>query len=466
MNARSILPLPLLLLCAACSRDEAADAAAPKRVVFVLVDTLRYDHVGRSGDPRGLTPRLDALADEGTWFPHAMAASSWTRPSVASIFTGLHPGSHRVEGNEDALPAELPTLAQLLAASGVTTLAVSANANGGGAFGFDRGFREFRVPLERRGYPDDVTKIPGDVVVAKGLELLEDVGEDESFFLFLHTIDPHDPYLEHPGLLDRPMPAGRYTGARTDLRLLDAATLAGEPLDETDLARVRWYYEGEVRFTDQCIGMLLDALAARGWLDDTLIVVTSDHGEELWAHGRRGHGYTLYQEMVHVPLVLRYPPAMGRSGTVSTGLAHHVDLMPTVLAWFGVPAPAGLAGADLWPRIADAARHPGPAAVISQLAPRTGRFPTAARECVTDFRTKLIFAHDDVETRFDLAADPGEHHPLAGGDGGVAAADLRRFLADLLAAISRTRAEGVRIPWEQLGDSARGDLQALGYAGD
>lgn len=455
----------LLLALAACGRAD-GPAEAPKRVVFLLVDTLRYDHLGRSGDARGLTPRMDALAAEGVWFPRAQAASSWTRPSVASMHTGLLPGSHRVEGDDDALPAEIPTLAQLLAASGVTTLAVSANANSGRAFELDRGFREFRVPLERRGWEDDVTKIPGDVVVAKGLELLDEVGDDESFFLFLHTIDPHDPYLDHPGLNPRPMPEGRYTGARRDLRVLDAAALAGKELDERDLDRVRWYYEGEVRFTDRCLGELLDALAARGWLDDTLVVVTSDHGEELWTHGRRGHGYSLYQELVHVPLILRFPPALGAGGRVCETLAHHVDLMPTLLAWYGVPAPVGLPGSDLWPRILDAGRHPGPDAVISQLARRTGRAPTRARECISDFRSKLVIGHDGAEEWYDLAADPQERRDLSAAADEGAFARLRGLLAATLAEAARLRAEGVRIPWDQLGDSVQAELRALGYAGD
>lgn len=453
----------LALVAAGCGGAEAP--AGPKRVVFVLVDTLRYDHVGRSGDPRGLTPRMDALAAEGVWFPRALAASSWTRPSVASMFTGLHPGSHGVEGNDDALSDEVPTLAQLLAAHGVATLAVSANAQSGRAFGLARGFRDFRVPLERRGYEGDASKIPGDVVVAKGLELLDGVREDESFFLFLHTVDPHDPYLAHPGLLDRPEPEGRYVGSRRDIVQLDRAALAGAELDERDLDRVRWYYEGEVRFADQCLGELLDGLAARGLLDDTLVVVVSDHGEELWAHGRRGHGYSLYQEVVHVPLILRFPPQLGVGGRECASLAHHVDLMPTLLAWYDVPAPRGLAGADLWPAIVDAASHPGPATVISQLAQRTGLAPTRARECVTDFHSKLIVGHDDKVEWYDLAADPRELDDRASA-GEEPPRALRGALAAALAAVARARAEGVTIPWEQLGDAARADLQALGYAGD
>jgi len=431
--------LAVAALLVACSHADDAIApaayAGPKRVVFVLVDTLRYDHVGRSGDPRGLTPRLDALAAEGVWFPHAMAASSWTRPSVASIMTGLHPGSHRVEGNDDALPPEIPTLAQLLAASGVTTLAVSANANGGRAFGLDRGFQQFRVPLERRGYEDDVTKIPGDVVVAKGLELLEGVGADEPCFLFLHMIDPHDPYLEHPGLLERPMPDGNFTGARRDLKLLDAAALEGEELAERD------------------------------WLEDTLVVVTSDHGEELWSHGRRGHGYTLFQEMVHVPLILRFPPSLGIRDRECAAMVHHSDLMPTLLAWYGVPAPEGIAGADLWPAIMDRARHPGPASVISQLGARSGRWPTRARECATDFRQKLIVGHDGGKEWYDLDEDPRELRELSAA-GAEPPAHLSQALSAALDAVARARAEGVRIPWEQLGDTVRSELEALGYAGD
>jgi choline-sulfatase len=455
--------LAAALLAASCARGPSAAAdGAPKRVVFVLVDTLRYDHLGRAGDPRGLTPRLDALAAEGAWFPHALAASSWTRPSVTSMFTGLHPGSHGVEDGDDGLAPDLPTLAQLLAASGVNCLAVSANANGGRAFGLDRGFAEFRVPLERRGYPDDFEKIPGDVVMKKGLELLEQVGERESFFLFLHMIDPHDPYLEHPGLLGGDGPPGRFAGSRRDLKRLGTTDPAA--LTEDDYERIRWLYAGEVRFADQCIGELLDALAARGWLDDTLVIVTSDHGEELWNHGRRAHGQSLYQELVHVPLILRPPPALGLGGRTVERLAHHVDLMPTILSYFGVPAPLGIAGADLMPAVAGAA-HEAPAYVVSQL-----QHEGVTLECATDFRLKRILEPEPAtgaprEELYDLAADPGEHAPLQDPPP-VRFAALREFHAGMLDQIARARVEGVTLPWTELGEEVRAELAGLGYAGD
>ena len=446
-------------LLAGCARAPQTDAAPVKRVVFVLVDTLRYDHFGRAGDPRGLTPRLDALAEEGAWFPRALAAASWTRPSLASIFTGLHPGAHGVEDGHDALPPELPTIPQLLSAAGMTCLAVSANANGGPAFGFDRGFDRFRVPLERRGYPDDFAKIPGDVVVAKGLELLAEVGDQESFFLFLHLLDPHDPYLEHPGLLNTPEPDGRFQGARQDLRRMDAEDPSA--VTEQDRDRVRWLYSGEVRFADECIGRLLDALAARGWLEDTLVVITSDHGEELWNHGRRGHGHSLYQELVHVPMILRYPPALGLGGRSVASMAHHVDLMPTILNYCGVPVPEGLPGRDLRPAVADAARASGPGYVVSQL----NHFGVTL-ECVTDFSLKRIMDPTSAqEALFDLRVDGGEQHPLP-DPAAAGAAALRQFHAAILEQIRRSRAEGVRPARPELGADVRAELAGLGYAGD
>ncbi len=326
----------------------APDSIPPVRgALLIVVDTLRADHVGAYGSGRDLTPQMDALASDALVFRNGVAASSWTRSSMASIFTSQYPTAINVLGRTDTLSDDLETLAETLTSSGVVTLAVSTNRNAGAAFGFRQGFERFehRFKLPRRGYPGGAQMVPAEGVTEAALRLLDEVPPGQPFFLFAHYIDPHEPYLEHPGLLAEPEPPGRFNGSTAELKQLDA--LPPRERTRADVARIRHLYAGEVKYCDVWLGALVDGLRERELLDDMLVVLTSDHGEGLWDHGRRGHARDLYEEMIQVPFIVRFPGAAAIQPARIEGFVSHIDIAPTILGAFGLAIPGEYQGRDL-----------------------------------------------------------------------------------------------------------------------
>ncbi len=327
----------------------AADEPLPpvRGALLIVVDTLRADHVGVYGSGRDLTPHMDALAADALVFRNGIAASSWTRPSIASMFTGQYPTSIAVLDKTDALDDELETVAETLTAAGVVSLGISTNGNSGKKFNFHQGFARFEHRLPRQpGYAAGHPMVPAEEVTRTALELIDGVGQGAApFFLFAHYTDPHAPYIAHPGLLSEPEPPGRFNGSRIQLDQLDALDAHQRTAEDVD--RIRHLYAGEVKYCDVWLGELFGGLESRGLLDDMLVVLTSDHGEGLWDHGARAHGRDLYEEMIQVPLIVRFPRASGIAPATIEAFAHHIDIAPTILGTFGVPLPSDYQGRDL-----------------------------------------------------------------------------------------------------------------------
>lgn len=345
-SSRGLLPAALVAvstLVPACAPEDAAPTA--RGAVLVVIDTLRADHVGVYGAPADLTPHIDGFAQDAVVYADALAASSWTRPAVASLFTGRYPAAVDMLTKQDALSDEIETLAEQLSGAGISCQAVSTNGNAGRSFGFAQGFEDFHDALPRIGYPDDVQVTPAEEVTTKALDVLDGLPAEAPFFLFLHYVDPHAPYLPHPEQRASEAPPGRFDGSRARLNALD--NLSDADRTSEDEARIRHLYAGEVRYCDAWIGTLLDELSQRYDLDELLVVITSDHGEGLWDHGLRGHGQDLYEEMIRVPLVVRFPSGRGPGHGRVDGFVNHVDVAPTVLAAFGLEAPAIMQGRDL-----------------------------------------------------------------------------------------------------------------------
>jgi len=336
-----------------------ARTRAPARAaILVLVDSLRADHVGAYAG-LALTPRIDELAAHGSVFRSAYATSSWTRPSVASLFTSRYPSALGVEAKLDALPPAAPTLAETCRAGGVVTLGVSTNGNAGSQWGFDRGFSSWLHPEEKHSYPDDFGMVPAEVVTREALGLVDAVPAGSRFLLFLHYTDPHDPYLPHPELTRSEPVAGRFDGSRRELSRLDA--LDPDQRTAADEERIRQLYAGEVRYVDTWIGQLLDGLSERGLLSEALVVVTADHGEGLFDHEARAHGRMPHEEQIRIPLIVRFPAAWNVPPGVVERTASLLDVAPTVLAGLGLPSDAGHKGRDLAPCALDAGCPDDPA---------------------------------------------------------------------------------------------------------
>ena len=357
----------------------------PRGAILIVVDTLRADHVGAYGATSNLTPRLDALASRALVFRNAVAVSSWTKPSVASMLTGRYPTSIAVLTEIDAISEEVDTLSEMLAPAGVRSFAISSNGHAGVDYGFGQGFESFDTDLERVGYPSGKRQmVPAEAITRRALETVDGIGDEDPFFLFLHYTDPHSPYLPHPGLLDEEEPAGRFTGSQKDLKLINAQN---DEHTETDRARIRYLYAGEVKYCDRWLGELFDGLEERGLLDDVLLVITSDHGEGLWDHGARGHRQDLYEEIIQVPLVVLFPPRLSPRPQQVDAFASHVDIAPTILGALGLTPPEHLQGRDLGAAVRDGTIAPRGDFAYSEM---THLERGIDLESISDGRSKII----------------------------------------------------------------------------
>jgi len=366
-------------------------AGRPSVIVY-LVDTLRTDVLGAYGGPAEVSPRFDAFAHESIVFTGAQAQSSWTLPSVASIFTGRDPDALGIYGPWGDLDAGAATLAEAFAGAGYATGGFVANALMTRARGYAQGFEEWRE--EER--PTSTGRAAG-VVVAEALEWLS--RQERPAFLYAHVMEPHAPYGERG-------------------RELSAVSRKTAPL-AAEVQSLRAAYREDVRRADAAFGALLDGLRASGRLEDALVVFVSDHGEEFFEHGGQGHGKTLYQEVVRVPLAVRLPRA-ARKGREAAPI-QHADLLPTLLALAGVPAPEAVEGRELSPLWASGLA-PAPAALTTRLLFERRTYDKVAASLGA---LKLIVNEEaDAPRRFemyDLVQDPGETrdvsalHPVAAG---------------------------------------------------
>jgi arylsulfatase A-like enzyme/uncharacterized membrane protein YbhN (UPF0104 family) len=371
---RAARPLPLAALAAAtiatgavlaAARAPAPPVPAPPRpiaeplrarpnVILVIVDTLRADALPAYGGNEIHTPALDRLASGGTVFEAAFAQASWTKPSIATILSGLYPSSHGATLKPSQLPDSVETLAEAMRAHGYRTGGIVTNVNLAPSFNFQQGFEDYHylepdylfgaadsssrllayeigrraaAALGRRVRPGDAYQ-PAERVNARAFEWL-DLRQDERFFLLLHYMEPHDPYFTHPD-------DGR------------AIARSSTPRPDPSLRDEMWRrYLGEIEYFDTRFGELLAELERRGLYDDTLIVLTADHGEEFHDHGGWWHGLTLYDEQIAVPLLAKWPANARPAPARWPAQVRLVDLAPTLLGAAGAAAPPGVQGENL-----------------------------------------------------------------------------------------------------------------------
>ena len=409
-------------------------SAVARNAVVVVVDTLRWDHVGAYGYERPVTPRLDALASSATVFERAYTPAPWTKPAFASLLTGLFPSRHGVKTLKRTLPEEHETLAERLRAVGFRTGAVISSLMLGRKLGsgLDQGFDEYR-----EADPANLKSTPW--VTDQALELLH--GFDTSgdrFLLLVHYLDPHFDYLGHPEYGFAQLRAGRLDGSR---KIRELRRMRDQLTDE-EIAFLRDRYDEEIRFTDEGIGRLLDAIDLLGLSQDTLVAVTADHGEEFLERGWLGHTRTLYEELVRVPFLVRVPraeqaapPPRRITGAVST-----VSLAPTLLDLLGVAAPADAFQApSLAPLLlAGKGDATGPVFLEVDFEAESQHLEDIStyKKAVVDGRFKVV--RDDVSGRvevYDLEADPLEREDLSERDPEL----RRRLMKRLVEAIRLSR---------------------------
>ena len=317
----------LVALLQVASLIDARRVAVRPNVLLIVVDTLRADHVGAYGYTRNTTPHLDHFARQALLFRHAHAVSPWTTPSVAAMLTSRYPNEVSWRHPPVPLAKRLLSLPELLADRGYATAAVVSHLYVAQQLGFAQGFDSYDQASARgHGY------ISSPSVTEKALGFLEQ-GAGEPFFLFVHYFDPHSDFLLHPGFDFDP----DYDGPlRPDMTLAELRALA-PTMSARDLDYVRALYDSEIRFTDEQIGRLLRGLRERSLWEDTLVIVTADHGEEFCERGDHyiGHGTHVHQELVHVPLLIK-PPGRARGVEVESWISL-LDLAPTIAQVAGGP---------------------------------------------------------------------------------------------------------------------------------
>jgi choline-sulfatase len=321
----AVLPITSLVLSAAAFIYINSGVRGRPNIIYTVVDTLRYDRLGYSGYQRDTTPTIDGLAQEGIIFKNAYGSAPWTKPSVASIFSSLYPNHHGAINRRRALPEEVPTMAEILKNAGYKTFFFSGKNNYiGKKFNFQQGFDHYFNKSR------NCRKLIGEAIGK-----IKSAGS-RPFFAYIHLMDVHLPYNRNEynyqftaRRKDSPFGPGKISHITIKKKML-----AGE-LTEDDKEFLTGLYDGQVRFVDKSIQLLVSWLKEKGIFDNTLLVITADHGEELWDHKNFEHGHSLYEELVHVPLLL-----VGNklNPSVEENPVRSIDLLPTVLTIAGIDA--------------------------------------------------------------------------------------------------------------------------------
>lgn len=438
-----------------------APAARPN-VILISIDTLRADRLGAYGNPRPTSPAIDALARESILFERAYSHSPKTASSHMSLFTGLYPSGHGVvnwEENGERLSPDIPTLPGILSQAGYRTAANTSGGNVAPELGFDEGFDTYASQGAH-----------GESLAVAPLVLAELVKSSrlarKPFFLFLHSYDVHDPYtpaaafaklfvdpgykggiLGEPEQLRASAPGGGYTAAHAKYW---ASVDRKSPADRRHVSDL---YDAAIRELDTGLGVFFERFQELGLTNNTVLVLLSDHGEEFLEHGGFNHN-SVYQEVMHVPLILRLPGA-GFGGTRVSARVRLIDVMPTLLAFAGLPCPPHAQGESLIP-------------VYAGAGPKRSRFAFSewskdGQRALQSEAWKYVerLGRDEL---YDLAADPGEKRNLAAAQGQLVYQATMR--SDRLQSLSRELlARFDRGDKPQLDDATRHELQALGYLG-
>lgn len=428
-----------------------------KNVVVLLIDTLRASKL-RAFNPRSpvQTPALDRIAEAGAVFERAQSPENWTKPSCASILTGLYPATHGVKTTEARLPDAALTLPEHLKANGFATGSFIANGYVSDRFGFDQGWDHY-TNFIRESKNTDASS-----VLEEAADWIEQ-NKDRRFFAYVQTIDPHVPYdppAEFLQMYDR----RDYTGQvqpRMTPELLEQAKKGEVTFDASDTRRLEALHDGEITQHDHEMGRFIERLQELGVWEDTLFVITSDHGEEFNEHGSWGHGHSVYQELINVPLVFHMPGRVP-AGTRISDAVSTVDIPGTVLAYAGVdPMPAD-EGVDLMPFM-QGHRPAVPSVAFSDFLDD--------RRVIVAGNWKLILNGINASF-FDLGSDPGEQREVDRSQHPVAVRYLRIMLGQFLGATDRRnwldaeqqRTDTLETEDAQMDDTIRDQLRALGYA--
>jgi len=308
-------------------RPPAAKAALPRDpdIFIFLIDACQAKHLGLYGYSRPTSPNIDRFAQDAVVFENAYANASFTRSSVATLFTGLYPETHKVRILKQILPKELLTLPEYLKGKGYRTSLFTSSANVSRSTGFARGVDDYLTFIGewRRGHERAIPR-----------EFHSWLSHPGPLFSYVHYMEPHLPISPPPPYLDMFADPLKVSSAGQVIEDSQKPSRVKHPLAPGEVKTVVDNYDSAIAFVDGEMGKLLQSLREKGLYENSLIVILSDHGESLYEHGQWGHGYFVYEETAHVPLVVKFPAAMNLKGRVRT-VVELADIFPTVLDIFG-----------------------------------------------------------------------------------------------------------------------------------
>jgi|GEM_PF-813629 len=464
-NAHLVLVSACLALLSACGQPR----ADKPNVLILLMDTLRADRLGCYGYGRPTSPVVDDLANGGVVFTRCYAPSDYTQASTASLFTGQDPLVHGYMNSNYVLEEANVTMAELFRDNGYQTAAFIANGLAGEKYGMDQGF-DRHVEQNRAPAPELAT-------AARAFLDEHAASSEKPFFIYMHFLDVHDPHRIPHDQFGRFADPGAFAVDMQDSLLLETFVMrawwskvqkwknASHSDDVvTYFADYADLYDASIAYWDQAVGTILESLDANGLTDDTIIIVTSDHGEQLLEHGFFGHANSGYDVGLHVPLIINDPQSGGDWG----GRRIHdpvslIDVLPALLERVEVPVPSHLDGHSLWPhrdteRPAAADAKP----IYSEGTFFTNRPVSTLIQSYRDGDWKLILDRfRDTKELYNLSRDPGEEQNLIESEADIArrlyTGLQRRYNKNLHVFDSRDRSRIDQV------DEKLKELQSLGY---
>ena len=423
----------LFLICTAaflaCDRppEQAEEISGSPDVFVIVLDAASAAYFGTYGETHPTSPQIDRFAGESVVFDKAYSQSATTVPSTVSLLTGVRVSTHQVS-RRSALPKGLALAAQLFTAEGYRSLGFIGNPYAGAPdLGMDRGYesvvqlyalpelQEARAKEKSGGFrvtlPEDLNQ-----AVVTALPMFS----DENTFAYFHYLQPHKPYDPPEAFISAIQDSGgeacQCEGSPCVCGSLDwdslhdlfeKANQSGEASAST-ISHLKTRYRANIRYVDGAVGGLLDALRSQGLYDESLIVLTADHGDAFFGHGRFGHNRTLYDDMVRIPLMMKFPRSAGIAPRRIGALVETVDVLPTLFEFLGFPLPARFEGESLWPLISDP--QSVPSAAHQEVVLATNRLDQHA---IRAGSYKYIEHMDGKQELYDVEADPAEQHDLS-----------------------------------------------------
>ena len=428
------------------------ESTAPRRqpnavdanIMLIVLDGANALRMGLYGHDRRTTPAIDALGETGVVFDAAVSQAVYTIASIGSVLTGQYPERHQSVSFADRLRDDVVTFPGLLAEHGYRTAGFSGNAVASKMFGLDKGYQEYFQIWEQGGYTGH-----GDSVLATFRDWLDDVS-DERFFAYVHFREPHFPYNPPAPFDTRFSPAEPFPEGMADAKVVEAMNArvaAGEPLDAATLARVRGLYDANLAYVDDLVGKLLRQLDERGLGDNTIVILTADHGEALFEHGFLGHNTQLYEESIRVPLIMKIPSVAPRR---VDNVVELVDLAPTILELAGMHATDMQGKSLLGPEAANRIAY-------SRTVWKRPRYSARNKN------HKLIWdSRTGKKELYNLTADPKETNDLSEEDS-FAKGYLEQKLFTWLRAQEHMRGNTAAPEGVEMTEEERRRLESLGY---